>query len=250
MPSKPSADAARKGQMPTTHWTLIQRLASGDLERKQAALDELCQAYYYPLYCQIRRRGLDHHDAGDALHDFMARLLRQDSFSAADPERGRLRSYLLTALRHFLASRHQQAAHRHARETSLEARSAMDAAEGRYAQDDSAHHESPDRLFDRQWAKELMRRVLQQLRARHEAKGKAAFFDAIQPVLLSGGSLRDHDTAALAARMQLSPGALRTALMRLLQEYREALRNEILQTVEDTGQVEAELAVLKACFKS
>lgn len=249
MPPEPPANAPRKGQMPTTRWTLLSRLDGGDQERKQAALDEICQAYHYPLYCQIRRRGLDHHDAEDALHDFLAKLLRQDSFSAADAEKGRLRTYLLTALQRFLATRHQGQARRQAREASLESRAAIAAAEGRYERDETAHHESPDRLFDRQWAQELMRQVLQRLRAHHAAKGKAQFFDALCPVLLAGGSLKDQDTATLAAQLGLRPGTLRTALMRLLQDYRRTLWNEILQTVQAREQVVEELAILMACFQ-
>ena len=243
-----SPDPAPRGQMPTTHWTLLRRLDTADPEGRRLALEELCQTYHYPLYCQIRRRGLDHHDAEDALHDFLGKLLRQDSFSTADAEKGRLRTYLLTALQRFLATRHQEQSRRQDREISLEARSAIAAAAERYDNDAAAHEESPDRLYDRQWAQELMRQVLHRLRSRYEVRGKARHFDVLLPVLQSGGSLREEDSSQLAERLGLRPGALRMALLRLLRDYRTLLQEEILQTVQDRDQAQAELAALKSCF--
>lgn len=224
--SPPNAD------LPTTEWSLIARLKDADAGKARAALDELCRAYHYPLYCQIRRRGLAHHDAEDALHEFLLKLLRLDTFGIADAEKGRLRTFLLTALRRFLASWTRDQARSKGREISTEALAAIAGAAERFELDAEAHHESPDRLYDRQWAQELMNRVLGGLRARHAAKGRAEIFDALQPALLAGGSLAGLDNEALAAKLGLRPGALRTALHRLMEDYREALRHEILQTVE------------------
>ena len=234
--------------MPTTQWTLVARLNSGDAEHARAALDELCRAYHYPLYCQIRRRGLDHHDAEDALHDFLAKLLRNDSFGVADRDKGRLRTFLSMALQRFLSNWRRGQHSKHGREVSCEALAAIAEAEGRFELDEAAHHESPDRLYDRQWARELMRLVMQHLRARYEAKGRAVLFDTLCPVLLSGGSLTDHDSAQLAEQLNMRPGALRMALMRLLRDYQEALRHEIHQTVDDKEAAREELQALAVLF--
>src|SRR5687767_4122376 len=100
------------GRFPTTHWTLIARLKGPDDGDARRALNEICAQYHYPLYCYIRRRGLEHHDAEDALHDFLARLLRLDSLEKASAAQGRLRGYLCVSLQRFLISRHQSAGQR------------------------------------------------------------------------------------------------------------------------------------------
>lgn len=244
LPAAPSPN----GRMPTTSWTLVARLNCGDAEHARAALDELCRAYHYPLYCQIRRRGLDHHDAEDALHDFLAKLMRNDSFGVADRDKGRLRTFLSTALQRFLSNWRRGQHSKHGREVSREALAAIAESEGRFELDEAAHHESPDRLYDRQWARELMRLVMQHLRARYEVKGRAMLFDTLCPVLLSGGSLTDHDSAQLAEKLNMRPGALRMALMRLLSDYQEALRHEIHQTVDDKEAAREELQALAVLF--
>lgn len=235
--------------MPTTKWTLVARLNCGDTERARAALDELCRDYHYPLYCQIRRRGLDHHDAEDALHDFLAKLMRNDSFGVADRDKGRLRTFLSMALKRFLSNWRRDQHSKQGREVSREALAVIAEAEGRFELDEAAHIESPDHLYDRQWAKELMRLVMQHIRARYEAKGRAMLFDTLCPVLLSGGSLTDHDSAQLAERLNMRPGALRMALMRLLRDYHEALRHEIHQTVDDSDMAKMEFEALMAAFR-
>ncbi len=235
--------------MPTTEWTLVARLNSGDAGHARAALDELCRAFHYPIYCQMLRRVLDHHDAEDALHDFLAKLLRNDTFGIADREKGRLRTFLLTVLQRFLSNWHRDQHRKRGLEISADAEAAIAAAEGRYEKEDEAHHESPDLLYDRQWAQELMRLVMQRLRASYESKGKAALFEALRPVLLSGGSMSDHDSAQLAASLQMRPGALRSALMRLLQDYREALKLEVMQTVDDSEWAKDEFAHLMSAFQ-
>ncbi len=248
MPQNVTQPDPQPEEMPTTHWSLIARLKGVDAEQARMALDELCRAYHYPLYCYIRRRGLPHHDADDVLHEFLAKLLRLDTFGVADAEKGRLRSFLLVALRRFLNTWHKDQQKRREREISQEAIAAIAEAEGRFELEQESHHESPDRLYDRQWAQELMGLVMQRLRARYTAKGREALFDALRPVLISGGSLTGHGGIQLAEKLGIKPGALRTALNRMLEDYREALRHEVMQTVEDHSQAKEEYAALKRAF--
>ncbi len=249
MMSSGSPDSKPKGIMPTTQWTLIRRLQHADEKQSRAALDELCRAYHYPLYCHLRRRGLEHHDAEDVLHDFLAKLLRHESFGLANAEKGRLRTYLLSALKRFIANWKRDHERQREREISTEAMAAIAGAERRFALDEAAHHESPDRLYDKQWAHELMNRVLFRLRESYEAKGRGVFFDALRPVLVSGGSLMDHDSEALAKSLSVRPGTLRMILHRMLEDYREALRLEILKTVETQELARQELIVLMEAFE-
>lgn len=244
-----SAESPASPHMPTTTWSLIARLRQGTEREADAALDELCRAYHYPLYCQIRRRGLSHHDAEDALHEFLLKLLRLDTFGIADSEKGRLRTFLLVALQRFLSTWHDRNNRKEAREISSEALASIANAEGRFQIDQAAHQESPDRLYDRQWAQELINQVLRKLRQQYESKGRGPLFDGLRPVLLTGGSLTDECGEHLASGLALRPGAVRTALHRLREDFRETLRREILQTVADNDMAKAEHQVLMAVFR-
>ena len=235
------------GKLPTTHWTLVARLHSSDPQQVRRALDDLCAQYHYPLYCYIRRRGLDHHDAQDALHDFLAKLLRNDSFGAADSEKGRLRTFLLTALQRFLINWRRGQRHRE-HELSIDAEAALVSDEDRYRKETFTDDDSPDRVFERQWAREMLARVMQTLRERYASKDKAALFAALSPVLLAGGSLVGHDTDAIAASLGMKPATLRMALMRLLDDFRDALKSEIAQTIHDPEEIKEEFRQLASVF--
>ena len=240
----PSSD---DGQFPTTHWTLVMRLKSGDEATARRALDDLCAQYHYPLYCYIRRRGLSHHDAQDVLHDFLAKLLRLDAFESADAEKGRLRAFLSAALGRFLINWRSGSAQRQ-RENSVDISCFSDDSEERFNREKFTEHDTPDRVFERQWARELLRRVLQKLATAFEERGKSSLFEALKPVILCGGSFRGEDPAAIAAKLGMSEPALRKALQRALSDYRKALENEVLQTVANEEEVEEELAYLRGLF--
>jgi DNA-directed RNA polymerase specialized sigma24 family protein len=243
-----SPPAQQPDELPTTHWSVIARLRGGDAEQAKMALEDLCRAYHYPLYCYIRRSGLPHHDADDVLHEFLSKLLRLDTFGIADAEKGRLRCFLLVALRRFLNTWHRDQLKRQEREISQETIAAIAEAEGRFELEERSHHESPDRLYDRQWAQELLNLVMQRLRATYVVKGRGALFDTLRPVLISGGSLVDHDGSRLAEQLGIKYGTLRTALYRLLDDYREALCHEVMQTVEDESEAKEEYAALRRAF--
>ena len=238
----------RNPEMPTTRWSLISRLKDADEGTARAALDEICRAYHYPLYCQIRRHGLAHHDAEDALQEFLFKLVRLDTFVAADEERGRLRTFLRVSLRRFLATWHRDRLRKGTRQVSGDLLAVMAGLEHRFLLDRAAHHESPDRLYDRQWAQELMNRVLERLRERYALKGRSVTFEALRPGLLNGGSLAGLKTEELSARLGVSHGSLRTAFHRLLEDFRDELRQEILQTVENPGLAKQEYDELLGLF--
>jgi len=237
------------GNFPTTHWTLIARLKSADEAEARGALDELCAQYHYPLYCYIRRHAFEHHDAQDALHDFLAKLLRLDAFAAADSDKGRLRTYLATALQRFLANWRRDRPHRE-RESSLD-EPHIDGvhAETRYQRERLTDHETPERFFERKWGQELLGRVLRRVGEDYTSRGKSAVFDTLRPVLISGGSLRGEDSPCLAAALGISENALRIKLTRLLREYRAVLEAEVFHTVGSREEVEEEIAHLQRVFR-
>lgn len=235
-----------KGSFPTTEWTLVARLKNDNEAVSRPALDELCTQYHYPLYCFIRSKGLAHHDAEDALHDFLAKLLRLEVFEGLAAEKGRLRVFLSKAADRFLITRHHRESKRAAREVSVDdPHFTFDPLlEKKYEEEIVSARLAPDVIFDQQWCARLLGRVLEQLEATYQARDRLAVFLTLRPVLLSGGSLRDHDTPALAAGLGVSEGALRTMLKRLLRHYRKLLVAEVRQTVERDEDVEAEIAHL------
>jgi RNA polymerase sigma factor (sigma-70 family) len=232
---------------PTTHWSVLARLQSSDMGDRALALEHLCVQYHYPLYCYIRRRGLDHHDAQDALHDFMSRLLRLGTFATADAEKGRLRAYLLTALQRFLINWQRGQQHR-LRELKVDTETLLMHAENRYRQENFSDHDTPDRIYQRKWAAELMETVLQRLQSEYEQKNRVDLFQALRPVLISGGSLKDEGSADVAAGLGMKPGAVRVALMRMLRDYRRLLRDEIVRTVQNPDEAKEEFQELLGVF--
>lgn len=206
-------------------------------------MDDLCRQYYYPLYCYIRRRGLNHQDAQDILHDFLSKLIQADTFRKADGERGRLRALLCTSLQRFLYNRFRDEG---ARKRALELRNEQEItlAGKRFRYEVAIHDETPECAFDRKWAHELLNTVRSRLLRRYQSRGKSGLHEVLEPVLLAGGSLRGWDLSAMARMLDMTEGALRVALSRMLAEYGAILREELLQTVADPEDVESELAYL------
>lgn len=240
--------ASADGQFPVTQWSLLSRIRGTDEQEARRALNDLCVQYHYPLYCYIRRRGLEHHDAQDALHDFFAKLLRNESLQGLHEAEGRMRGFLCKGLQRFLANWHRDHMRRRV-EISLEAEREMAEAEGRFQKEQFASDETPERLFERKWAHELMQGVLRRLEAAYAARNRSALFQALRPFILAGGSLRGEEPKKIAASLGMSPVALRVAMKRLLDDYRATLRSEIAQTVENAKDLDRELAYLAGIFQ-
>ncbi len=238
--SPPPAD----GHFPNTQWTLVARLHADDSDVSARALNDLCTQYHFPLYCLIRKRGFAHHDAQDALHDFLAKILRLESFKAMAQQNGRLRTFLSLALQNFLNSRHKGENRRAATEISLHDESFQldPELEKRYLLEASMGNAAPDVLFDRQWCAQLLQRVLTQLEAAYQVKGRMSIYNTLTPVLLNGGSLCGHDVSKLAGDLKISEAALRTKLVRFLQDYRKLLLDEVRETVCRPEDIQDELA--------
>ncbi len=242
------SEARQAEQFPTTRWTLVAQLRSGDGEVARRALDEILAQYRYTLYAYIRRRGFTHHDAEDALHDFLLRMLQAHALENAEAARGRLRGLLGVALGRFL----QDWRRNEMRRGIKHERAAADATSGdeeRYAKERFSDHDTPEVVFDRKWGHALLTRVLARLKVQCAERKKSAIFSELQPVLMSGGSLRGHDADAIAARLNLSNGALRVALMRHLRDYRAILEAEVLQTVDRPEDVDDEITHLMSVFR-
>jgi RNA polymerase sigma-70 factor (ECF subfamily) len=224
----------------TTRWSLVARAGSGSREAHDA-LESLCGTYWFPLYAFARRRGLDHHAAQDAVQGFFARLIEKQDLAAADKERGRFRSFLLGALTNYLANAwdHDRAEKRGGGRARLSIDEAE--AERRYA-GDLAVADPPEKLFERQWARELLARARTALAAEWERAGRSDLFLRLEPFLTEPAS-GDHESA-IAGELGKSENAIRIALHRLRKRFGELLRLEVSETVSDPGEVEAELGDL------
>lgn len=236
----------QESHLPATQWTLIARLRHGNPQDAQRALDELIHQYRYPLYCYLRRRGYSHYDADDILQDFLMKLLRNESFATADAAKGRLRCMLQVSLERFVINWERRNQHRR-KEFSLEeeASGGESEAEKRYQHEKFHSHETPEQIFGRKWTLTLLGAALNRVGENYKARGKEKLFTVLRPVLMDGGSLRGENGPLLAEAAGLTYGALRTALMRMLIDYQEALHQEILQTVEDPAAAAEELAQLR-----
>ncbi len=230
---------------PSTNWSLVRRSRGVDERAVGVALDALCRAYWRPLYAYARGRGLGRADAQDAVQDFFATALRRELFQRADEASGKLRSFLLTALKHHLQDRaaHEGAARR--RPEGGWAELDFAAAEAEWARG-AATAAAPDTVFERQWARTLLAQALARLEARYASEGKSEVFAALKGEALEAaegtGSVRDEGGAGLSA------GARRVAVHRLRKRFAEALRAVVADTLAEGGDVDAELRELGAAL--
>ncbi|MBP8302978.1 MAG: sigma-70 family RNA polymerase sigma factor [Phycisphaerae bacterium] len=202
------------------------------------ALETLCRTYWVPLYAYVRRCGHGPQDAEDLTQGFLTRLIEKDLVRAADRERGRFRSFLLTSLKHFVADQRDRA--KAVKRGGLARRVPMDvgSAETRFRLE-PVDEWTPDRFFEHQWAVTVLETVFDRLRRQYEAEGKTALFDQAKGSLTQAGTSVSY--ADLGARLAMTEGAVRVAVHRLRSRYRDLLREEIGHTVADPAEVEDEI---------
>lgn len=243
-PSTPSAPAPA-GAFVTTRWTQV--LAARDKQAPDgaAALEALCRAYWYPLYACVRRFGHSPPDAQDLTQEFFARLLARDCLDSVDREKGRFRTFLLTALKRFMATEWQRArAQKRGGDRQFQPLDTA-LAERLYATEPGAGL-SPDRLYQRRWALTLLDNALVRLQQEFTQAGKAVDYDALKPWLTADrGEIRYGE---LAATLNRDEGAARVAVHRFRKRYRELFRNEVAQTVARPADVEDETRHLMAAL--
>lgn len=210
------------------------------------ALSALCTAYWYPLYAFVRRSGYSAVDAEDLTQAFFARLLEKNDLAAADRQRGRFRSFLLSAMKHFLANQRHRA--RAKKRGGGRAILPLDFAAGEsHYKHEPADAATPEKIYHRRWAIALLDRVINAVREEYDAQGKLSQFDHLK-VCLEGRHQR-HNYRQLAERCGMSEGAVKVAVHRLRRRYRRRLREEIEATVASPEEVEDEIRTLFAAFE-
>ncbi|MBT3224428.1 MAG: sigma-70 family RNA polymerase sigma factor [Proteobacteria bacterium] len=222
---------------PGTRWSLVLRAGDG----KRAALEELCTVYWYPLYAYVRSRGHSFEGAQDLTQGFFLRLLGRDDLSGVKADRGRFRSFLLTALKHYLADEWDKAtAQKRGGKAVLYA---LDCVEGeRRYQEEPADLRSPDAVFERRWALALINEVLGRLGEEYDSRGQKEVFDGLSPYLT--GANQGTPYRIVARSLGRSVTWVKVAVHRMRKRFGEVLREEVAQTVENPKEVDLEIKEL------
>ncbi len=222
----------------TTRWSRILAARDAGLDGPNPALDELCAAYWSPVYAYVRRQGATPEEAKDLTQGVFTDLLQRSFLDQLDPDRGRFRSFLLAATKHYLANQR-------ARERTLKRGGAaitlsldVDDAEARY-QAHLATDTTPERTYERSWAENVLQRAMDRLAEQTARRQGEQFFAVLKPLLT--GTAETPAYAEIARRVGMSEGAVKTAVYRMRKRYGALLRDEISSTVTDQGQVDDEL---------
>jgi RNA polymerase sigma-70 factor (ECF subfamily) len=245
MTSSRSSDTGHQPQawFATTRWSVVLSAQDKQSSQYRQALDGLCQTYWYPLYAFVRRQGCSADEAADLTQGFFARCLEKDWLDSVDQSKGRFRSFLLAAMKHYISNvRARERARKRGggkRIFSLD----RETAETQYRIEPETQA-TPEQLFERQWALALLDTVIKDLQQHYQNEGKAEIFDSLKPCLV--GQTDSLPTSELAVRFQCTEGSVRVMVHRLKKRYRELLRQHIGDTVAKPEDVEAEMQHLKA----
>jgi len=236
---------SHEGRFVPTRWSMVRAAGKRGSPQADEALSKLCQTYWYPLYAYVRRSGHGAEDAQDLTQAFFARLLEKNYIALAAQEKGKFRSFLLTALKRFIITQWTRT-HRLKRGGGQKILSLNETnTENRYLAE-VADEQTPEKVFERRWAMTLLEQVLNRLQAEFVAVGKAKAFEDMKIFLIEERS--EISYGEIAQRLDMTPGALKVAIHRLRQRYAELLRMEIAETVDSPAEVEDEIRHLFAAL--
>lgn len=238
----PSSEGPRT--FPNTRWSLVFAARQPQSPESAAALEAICRAYWYPLYAYVRRSGQSPVDAEDLTQEFFCRLLAQRWLDSADREKGKLRTFLVVALKRFMSKEWRRASAQHRGGGQAHALFDTAFAESRYATD--ANSLAPDEAFDQQWALALLDLAINRLRDEFSAAGKSGDFEVLKSCLTAERGSVDY--AAVAKQLGVKEVAARVTVHRLRKRFREIYREEISQTLADGSDLESELRHLAAAL--
>lgn len=240
--SKLNPGGQRQQEFATTHWSVVLEAGRGESPASQAALENLCKTYWYPLYVFTRRQGFDSHDAVDLTQGFLADLLARDDLAKVQRAKGKFRSFLLASLKHFILNEIDRAkAKKRGGDVAIVSLN-HEQADSRF-QHDPWHEQTPEQDFEKQWAKTVLETVRESLRSEYYAAGKKELYDRLQP-FISDFSTNQEAYQAIGKDLSMTEGAVKVAVHRLRQRFRIALRLEIANTVADEADIDDEIRSL------
>ena len=241
-----TAGQGTAGAFATTHWSLVLD-AQSDSAIAQEALEKLCRIYWRPIHSFLRRQGVAQEEAEDLTQGFFALLLERRDLSAVRKEKGRLRSYLLTALKHFLVDERRRAIAikrgKGQRLIPLE-----ELCNDEWTDLEPSDPLTAERIYERRWASTVLERVLKLLQDEYAATGKAELFDSLTQLLADEPA--SPSRSDIAAKFAMTENALAQAFHRFRQRYQSLLRQEIAQTVATPGDIEDEVRHLIAVVRA
>lgn len=240
------SELPQDSSFPTTRWSIIFRSRDTDCAARSQATEEICRTYWPPVYAFLRASGYSQHDAEDFTQGFFEHLLASGGFDRTDPAKGKLRSYLLGALKNHLAAERRRAS-RKKRGGGVEPISwSQIEAEGAKSIG-PVDVRDPDTLYTRRWVTSILEQVLEQLRVRYVREDKEELFEALKPSLMPGGEICAY--ALLAKRLGMTESAVKVAAHRLRQRFGVRLRETVSFTMEPGGDVDQEIRELMASFQ-
>ncbi len=225
-------------QFATTQWTMVWKAAEEDSQHGRPALAEVIRRYWMPLYTYARRQGLSSEDAEDATQEFLSSIISGNLLESADPAKGKFRAFLLTAWKRFLVDeyRKKNAARRGGKVQTV----SLDVSYGEQNwRQMSLQQSNPDHVFALSWASSLLEQARQRLRQEYQSKGKSDLIEALLPWLTE--TMDATCCAQLADQLGLSRGAVKVAIHRLRQRFGAAVRELVVETVEDTADIDSEI---------
>jgi RNA polymerase sigma factor (sigma-70 family) len=224
----------------TTHWSVVLAAANEAAPEAAAALERLCRTYWYPLYAYVRREGHTPADAQDLTQEFFARFLARRWLAGVAPEKGKFRSFLLAALRHFLSDQRDRASSAKRGGGSEVLSLDAEAAEGRYRLEPVERLDA-EKIYERRWVMTLLGQAWTRLREESAAHGKLRQFERLAEFVAGEAEVT---CVAAASELGLTESAMRSAVHRLRERYRALFREEVALTVSCPGEVEEELRYL------
>lgn len=227
----------------TTQWTDLMTARQGGSPEAKAALERLCQTYWYPLYAYVRRSGYSAQDAEDLTQAFFLQIIEKNYLGSVDRRKGKFRSFLLAALNHFLANERdwQQAAKRGGGKVLISLDDDQ-SKEDRYLRE-PASDLTPEKIYESQWAATVLEQGRARLREEYSAEGKGPIFDRLEIYLAQQPDSGDYE--AVATELGMKSGTVAVTVHRLRQRYGEQIRAEIARTVARPEEIEDEMRHLR-----
>lgn len=221
----------------TTRWTLILQAADPGAPGSKQALEQLCGKYWQPLYAYVRCSGKNHEDAQDITQSYFEHLIEKNLPARVSPENGRFRAYLLATLRNFMLAWH--------RDSSTQKRGGPNTIHLSIDDDPTLADSliSPETIYDRRWAQTIVKNALDRLAAQQAELGQSGRFALFRPAMLDPESLADVQSE-LITRHGMTEGSIRTALSRLRAQFRQIVREDVADLVEDPAEIDDEIAHL------